>query len=144
MKKKLTFLGIIILVLLILTTLAVPVFADGTSSGTTSTTTPAKVLRPLMRLLLVQDAKKVDGYIATAVSNGKLTADQAVKVKEFWTKYHTKFTNRVVLTLLLQAKDQTKVQAFLDKQVAAGKIQQAQADKVMQIWVILHAPVTAK
>ncbi|MDD5190145.1 MAG: hypothetical protein PHE50_03780 [Dehalococcoidales bacterium] len=141
MKRKLTIIGIVTLVLVIIAMWAVPAFAD---AGIEQGQNP-KIQRPLLRLLLVQDEAKVDGYIATAVTNGKLTADQAVKVKAFWVTYHTKFTRKVVLSVLLKAKDQTKVQVYLDKQVAAGKIQQAQADKVIQIWKILHttAPTAA-
>jgi len=140
MKRKFIIIGAIALVLAVLAIWAVPAFA---ADPLTSTNTPANRIRAITRLLLVQDEAKVDTYIATAVEQGKLAADQAVKVKDFWTAHHAQFTRRAVITRLLKAQDKTKVQAFLDKAVAAGKIQQSQADKLIQIWGILHAPATS-
>jgi polyhydroxyalkanoate synthesis regulator phasin len=146
MKRKLALIGSIALVLVVLAIWAVPAFADDGSSSTPPAAQGAQggnIMKVLVRLLLVQDEAKVDAYIAKAVDAGKLTAEQATKVKDFWTARHAKFIKNVILVRLLKAQDQSKVQAFLDKAVTAGKIQQAQADKVIQIWVILHTPVPA-
>jgi ribosomal protein L18 len=141
MKRKLTLIGIITLVLVLLAVWAVPVFAADPQQA--PQITQANKARVLVRLLLVQNEAKVDAFIAKAKDVGKLTAEQAVKVKEFWTAHHTQFLKNIILGRLLRAKDQSKVQAFLDKAVTAGKLQPAQADKIIQIWVILHTPVSA-
>ena len=141
MKRKLTLIGIITLVLVLLAVWAVPVFAADPQQP--AQITQANKARVLVRLLVVQNEAKVDAFIAKAVDAEKLSAEQAVKVKEFWTAHHTQFLRNIILGRLLRAKDQSKVQAFLDKAVAADKLQQAQADKIIQIWVILHTPVSA-
>jgi uncharacterized glyoxalase superfamily protein PhnB len=145
MKRKIALFGSMLLVLVVLAIWVVPAFAD---DGSGSLQQPAQITqgnkaRVLIRLLLVQDEAKVDAFIAKAVDADKLTTEQAVKVKEFWTARHAKFIKNVILVRLLKAQDESKVQAFLDKAVAAGKIQQAQADKIIQIRAILHAPVSA-
>ncbi len=49
---------------------------------------------------------------------GKITADQATAVDNFWTEYHAQFTKAVVLRRLLRAQNESNVKAFLDKAVA--------------------------
>ncbi len=123
---------------------AVPAFAaDGVGLPQAAQITPANKAKVLVRLLQVQDEAKVDAFIAKSEANGKLTADQAVKVKNFWTANHAKFAKNVILGRLLKAQDESKVKAFLDKAVAAGKIKQTQADKIIQMWEVLHAPKPA-
>ena len=143
MKRKITIIGIVALILVILTVWAVPAFAADPPGATTSKTPLLDRMRPFARLLLVNDPAKVDALIAKALTDGKLTADQATKVKTFWTANHARFTRNFVMTRLLRSPDKTKVQAFLDKAVAAGKIQQDRADKVLQVWDILHTPAPA-
>ena len=140
MWKKITIIGAIVLAVAVVMVWAVPAFAQQTSAPqvTQNTTQPNFKARVLLRLLLIQDEKKVDALIAQAQTSGKITADQAVKIKEFWTAHHKQFLRNVVLTRIIWAQDGTKVQAFLDKAVAAGKIQPAQADKLMQLWQFLH------
>jgi polyhydroxyalkanoate synthesis regulator phasin len=143
MKKKLLITVSLVLTLIVLGTWAVPTFAaNGVGLPQATQITPANKTGVLARLLLVQDEAKVDAFIAKGVANGKLTADQAAKVKDFWTANHAKFAKNVVLTRLLKAQDESKVKAFLDKAVAAGKITSTQADKVIQTWESLHAPKT--
>jgi len=88
----------------------------------------------LIRLLLVQDEAKADAYIAQAVQAGKITADQAVKVKDFWTAHHKQFAWNFMLRRLLRAQDENNVKTYLDKAVANGKLTQVQEDKVIAIW----------
>jgi hypothetical protein len=133
MKKKILIIGAVLLALVVLTIWAVPTFAADPGPTTSGTLTAGKV-RILARLLLVQDEAKVDVYIAKAQTAGKITEEQAAKIKEFWTNHHQQFTRKVVLTRLLWAKDGTKVQAFLDKAVASGKITQEQAGNAMNLW----------
>jgi len=133
MKKKILIIGVVLIALVVLTVWAVPTFAADPDPTTSGTLTAGKV-RILARLLLVQDEGKVDAYIAKAQSAGKITEEQATKIKEFWTNHHQQFTKKVVLTRLLWAKDGTKVQAFLDKAAASGKITQEQAGNAMDLW----------
>ncbi len=133
MKKKILIIGAVLIALVFLTIWAVPTFAADPGPVAPGTLTAGKV-RILARLLLVQDEAKVDTYIATAQTAGKITEEQAAKIKEFWTNHHQQFTRKVVLTRLLWAKDGTKVQAFLDKAVASGKITPEQAGSAMTLW----------
>ena len=142
MKRKFILIGVLTLVLVVVAMWAIPAFAAPPQQATQIT--QANKAKILVRLLLVQDEAKVDAFIAKAEAAGKLTDEQAVKLKDFWTEHHKQFLNRVILGRLLQAKDESKVQAYVDKAVAAGKLQQVQADKIIQIWEILHSPVPAK
>ncbi len=140
-KKRMLLLIVASLTLITLVTLAVPALAaDSGATQSLQTIHPASNLKALLHLLLVQNESKVDALLAQAVSSGKLTAGQAVKVKDFWTQRHAQFAKNVILKRLLNAKDEAKVQAFLNQAVQVGKIKQEQADKIIQIWGILHTP----
>ena len=136
MKKKFIILGVLLLTLVILGVWVVPALAaDGSGSAPAA---QGKKIGVIARLMLVQDEAKVDAFLAKGVDAGKITADQAAKIKQAWTDHHAQITKNKVLVRLLQAKDVTKVQAFLDKAVGANKITQAQADKVLALWHSLH------
>lgn len=142
MKKNIALFGGILLILLVFTVWAVPVFAADGSDKTAAAIQSAPgwhKMRILGRLLLIQDEVKVDALIAKAVASDKLTYEQAIKVKDFWTKHHQQFTKKVVIARLLRANDGDKVQAFLDKAESAGKINATQAEKIMNLWEKLHA-----
>lgn len=136
MKKKILIIGAILLVLVVGAVFAIPAFAA--DPGSTATPVVGKV-RILARLLLVQDEAKVDAFIAKAQTAGKITEEQAAKIKEFWTNHHQQFTRKVVLTRLLWANDASKVQAFLDKAVASGKMSKEQSQNVMTLWNKVHS-----
>jgi hypothetical protein len=138
MKKKITIIGAILLVLVVAAVWAVPAFAADPAGSTTQSNPQVNRVRILARLLLIQDETKVDAIIAGAQNTGKITPERALKIKEFWTNRHQQFFRKVVVTRLLWAKDGTKVQAFLDKGVAAGKITEDQSAKLMALWTSLH------
>jgi hypothetical protein len=140
MKKKYLIIGVSILALVVMAVWAIPVFAEGASNPAQSgqNTQQLPKLRMLARLLLIQDEAKVNALIAKAKDASKITAEQATKIKEFWTNHHQQFAKRAVLSRLLRANDGAKVQAFLDRAVAAGKIQKEQAGKIMTLWNKLH------
>jgi polyhydroxyalkanoate synthesis regulator phasin len=94
--------------------------------------------RVILQLLRIQDESKVDAILAQAVSNGKITADQSAKIKDFWTAHHTQFLKNRIVNRLLRVQDQAKLQTFLDQAVANGKLSQDQANKVMALWQTLH------
>ena len=141
MKRKIALFGGIFLALVVLTICAVPVFAADGSGETAPATHCAQgwhKMRILGRLLLIQDEAKIDALITKAVEADKLTDEQAVKVKDFWTNHHQQFGKKVFLTRLIWVEDGAKVQAFLDKAVTAGKINSEQAGNVMTLWNKLH------
>lgn len=74
---------------------------------------------------------------------GKITADQATAVDNFWTEYHAQFTKAVVLRRLLRAQNESNVKAFLDKAVANGQITQTQENNVISLWETLHPLASA-
>ncbi len=137
MKKKYLIIGVLILALVILAVWAIPVFAQGASNPTQSTE-QVKKIRILARLLMVRDEAKVNAFLAEAKGAGKITPEQAIKIKEFWTNHHKQFAGRAVLIRLLRANDGAKVQAFLNKAVSAGKIKKEQAANIMTLWHKLH------
>jgi len=144
MKKKVLIIGIAVLVVIAAIVFAVPVFAESASPAVAAShITPTNKPGALIRLLLVQDEAKVDAYIAQVVQAGKITADQAVKVKDFWTAHHKQFAWNFVLRRLLRAQDENNVKTYLDKAVTNGKLTQVQEDKVIAIWEILHTPAPA-
>ncbi len=138
-KRKIILIAVASLTLITVLAMAIPVFAaDSAASTNPAQITQVNKARILARLLLVQDEAKVDAFIARAVDAGKLTPEQATKLKDFWSDHHAQFLRNIILRRLLTAQDESKVQGFLDKAVAAGRIQKAQADKIIQVWEILH------
>jgi hypothetical protein len=142
-KKKWLIIGAAVLVIITVLAIAIPVYA-ATSDATPSPTqlTPANKAGALLRLLLVQDQTKAFAYVDQAEGAGKITADQATAVENFWTQYHTQFTKAVVLRRLLRTKNESNVKAFLDKAVANGQITQTQETNVIKLWETLH-PLTS-
>ena len=87
-----------------------------------TTITPANKPGALIRLLLVQDQTKVFAYVQQAEDAGKLTADQATAIDNFWVAHHKQFAWNFVLRRLLRAQNESNVKAYLDKAVATNKI----------------------
>ncbi len=138
-KKKILIIAMASLAVIASLIIAVPVLAASSSlPPNPAQITPANKAGALVRLLLVQDEAKVDAYIAQAKTAGKLTADQAIKVKDFWTAHHKQFAWNFTLRRLLRAQNESNVKAFLDKAVTNGKITGGQENKVIQMWEILH------
>jgi flagellar basal body-associated protein FliL len=102
-KKKLMIIGIVALVLIATIAVAVPVFAASSNATPNPTQlTQKNKAGALLRLLLVQDKTKAFAYVAQAEAAGKISADQATAIDNFWTEYHTQFTKAVVLRRLLK------------------------------------------
>jgi hypothetical protein len=119
----------------------VPVIAADTATSTPpAQITQVNKVKVLARLLFVQDGTKVDAFLAKAVAAGKITEDQKIKIKDFWTDNHSRFVKNLILGRLLRCPDESKVKNYLDKAVLSGKIQQSQEDKILQAWEILHTP----
>jgi hypothetical protein len=137
-KKKIIIIAVSSLTLLALLLWAVPVFAADSGAPSAQNLPQAGHVKVLLRLMLIQDEAKVDALLAQAQQAGKLTVDQAGKVKDFWTQHHAQFTKSAILQRLLKAADGTKVQQFLDKAVQSGKIKQEQADRIIKFWKVLH------
>ena len=143
-KKKWIIIGVVILALITSLAIAIPVFAaDSNATPSPTQLTPANKAGALLRLLLVQDQTKAFAYVQQAEDAGKITADQATAVENFWTEYHAQFTKAVVLRRLLRAQNESNVKAFLDKAVANGKITTEQENKVISLWEVLHTPAPA-
>jgi len=143
-KKKWIIIGCLVLALVGALVFAVPAMAAAASPTTdpsqiTTTNKPGA----LIRLLLVQDQTKAFAYIAQAEADGKITADQAVKIQDFWTAHHKQFAWNFALRRLLRAQNENNVKTYLDKAVANGKITVDQENKVLAIWEILHTPAPA-
>jgi len=134
-EEKWLIIGVAVLAIITVLAIAIPVYA-ATSDATPSPTqlTPANKAGALLRLLLVQDQTKAFAYVDQAEAAGKITADQATAVENFWTEYHAQFTKAVVLRRLLRAKNESNVKAFLDKAVANGQITQTQETNVINLW----------
>jgi hypothetical protein len=116
--------------------------SDGSSSPPTppTTITPANKPGALVRLLLVQDQTKAFVYVQQAEDAGKITADQATAIDNFWVAHHKQFAWNFVLRRLLRAQNESNVKAYLDKAVANNKITVDQENKVIAIWEIIHSP----
>ena len=143
-KKKVLIIVLVALVVIASFVFAVPALAASSSPPPDPTQiTPTNKPGALIRLLLVQDQTKAFAYIAQAEAAGKLTADQAVEVQNFWTAHHKQFAWNFVLRRLLRAQNENNVKTYLDKAVTNSKITQTQEDKIIRIWEILHSPVPA-
>jgi hypothetical protein len=139
--KKLIVIISLVLAVGIFAGVAVPIFAadpGGSVQATAQSMNKTGRAFLLAKLLLVQDQAKVDQLLATAVSNSKLTADQAAKIETFWTNHHAKFTKRVVLGQLIKIQDEGQLNTLLNTALANGKITQDQANKIVAAWETIH------
>jgi hypothetical protein len=140
-KKKWIVIGLVVLALVAAFIISVPVLAaDASPPPNPTQITPASKPGALIRLLLVQDQTKAFAYVDQAEAAGKITADQATAIENFWTAHHKQFAWNFTLRRLLQAQNETNVKTYLDKAVANGKITQDQENKVIAIWEIIHTP----
>jgi hypothetical protein len=138
-KNKILIIAVVSLVVIASLVLAVPALAASSSPLPDPTQiTPANKPGALIRLLLVQDQTKAFAYIAQAESAGKINADQAAKIQDFWTAHHKQFAWNFVLRRLLKAQNENNVKTYLDKAVTNGKITEPQETKIIEIWEILH------
>ena len=112
-KKKWIIIGAVVLVLIAAFAIAIPVFAANANATPSPTQlTPANKAGALLRLLLVQDQTTAFSYVAQAEAAGKITADQATAIDNFWTEYHAQFTRAVVLRRLLRAQNESNVKTY--------------------------------
>jgi hypothetical protein len=142
MKRKITIFIGLLLTIIVLAITVVPVYASddpGITASTIQNDQGCNKIKILGHLLLIQDEAKIDAIIDRAVDVGKLTDQQSIELKDFWTTYHEQFTKKAALIRILRANDGAKVQAFLDRCVTAGKINAEQAGKIMTLWEKLHS-----
>ena len=143
-KKKWLIIGLAALVLIAALVISVPVLAaDASPPPNPTQITPANKPGALIRLLLVQDQTKAFAYVDQAETAGKITADQATAIENFWTAHHKQFAWNFVLRRLLKAQNENNVKTYLDKAVTNNKITQDQENKVLAIWEIIHNPAPA-
>jgi hypothetical protein len=143
-KKKWLIIGLAALVLIAALVISVPVLAaDASPPPDPTQITPANKPGALIRLLLVQDQTKAFAYVDQAETAGKITADQATAIENFWTAHHKQFAWNFVLRRLLKAQNENNVKTYLDKAVTNNKITQDQENKVLAIWEIIHNPAPA-
>jgi hypothetical protein len=117
--------------------------SDSGASLSTAAAAPAKLtgVQILRRLLLIQDGAKVDTLLDQAVSNGKLTAAQSVKVKTFWTNNHAKaaqLVKAVIAKRVLAVQNEVNLKAGVDKAVNAKKLTTAQESQIITFWESHH------
>ena len=143
-KKKWIVIGLVVLALVAAFIISVPVLAaDASPPPDPTQITPASKPGALIRLLLVQDQTKAFAYVTKAEDAGKITADQATAIENFWTAHHKQFAWNFVLRRLLKAQNENNVKTYLDKAVTNNKITQDQENKVLAIWEIIHNPAPA-
>ena len=137
-KKTLAIIcGVVLLVILALG--AIPVSA-ATASGNQVTPATQQLARCqlLKRMLSIQDKAKIDALIARGVASGKISAEQGVKIKDFWAAHHTHFARLKILQRIIGTQDEAKLDTALDRLVSAGKITQEQAAKIETLWEQIH------
>ena len=143
-KNKWLIIVLAALVLIAALVISVPVLAaDASPPPDPTQITPANKPGALIRLLLVQDQTKAFAYVTKAEDAGKITADQATAIENFWTAHHKQFAWNFVLRRLLKAQNENNVKTYLDKAVTNNKITQDQENKVLAIWEIIHNPAPA-
>jgi hypothetical protein len=138
--KKIIIVLVSSLTLLGLLLWAVPVLAADSGAPSARNLPQAGHVKVLLRLMLIQDEAKVDALLAGAEDTGRLTLEQASKIKDFWTQHHTQFSRNIVLRRLLNVKNEARVEEFLNKAIQSGKIKPEQSENILRIWKIFHSP----
>ncbi len=139
--KKIVIVSSIVLALVLALGIAAPILAaDPGGTLPAAVQGAGKIGRAIIlaKLLLIQDEARVAALLDKAVTNGKITTEQAEKIYAYWTLHHEKFTRRVVLRGLNRIQDEAKLQERLDKAVASGRITAEQEAKIIEAWHKLH------
>jgi len=139
--RRITLVAGILLLLVVLLTGAVPVVAVDPPSAiqpSAQSTQQGNRVWAMAPLLMVQDEAKVDALIATGEGDGKITTEQAAKIKEFWSNHHTQFAGAAKLVPLLMVQDEAKVDALIATAEGDGKITTEQAAKIKEFWSNHH------
>ncbi|MDP2919365.1 MAG: hypothetical protein Q8O43_04005, partial [Dehalococcoidia bacterium] len=95
--------------------------------------------RMLKELMQIQDEAKLDEALANLVKDGKITAEQAVKIKEQWKAQRERIQFQQLLKRLLSIQDEAKLDEALANLVKDGKITAEQAAKIKEQWKKLKA-----
>jgi polyhydroxyalkanoate synthesis regulator phasin len=88
----------------------------------------------LKRLLSIQDETKLDDALASLVKEGKITTEQAGKIKEQWKAQQERIRFAETLKRLIQLKTEGELDTALNTLLSEGKITEAQAGKIKEQW----------
>ncbi len=137
--KKIIIVASSLLILAALTLSAVPALAAG-GSDTPCPPTAEQVGKGRLarRFLGIQDEAKVDELLARALEAGRITPEQAERIKTAWENNHERVGRRMVLGGLMGVQDEAKVDDILAQAVANGKITDDQAARIKQAWENRH------
>ncbi len=142
MWKKITLIAVILAAVAAIALGTITVAAEDSPPPTdpATPTTPCYHIKlwQVVRLLSVRGQVRLEEYLATQVTDGKLTTEQAAQVETFWTNHHARFQRRVTVGAVLRIQDESRLTDLLNQGVAEGKITQAQADKIQTVWEAIH------
>jgi polyhydroxyalkanoate synthesis regulator phasin len=86
------------------------------------------------RIMGIKDEQQLDTALANLVAAGRITREQAAKLKAQWQKRQGNARTQTVISRLRNIKDEGKLNEALDKLIANGKITQEQAAKIRERW----------
>jgi competence protein ComGC len=96
------------------------------------------------RIMGIKDEASLDTALANLVNGGRLTQEQAAKIKAQWQKQQARNQKLPALARLRAIEDEGKLNEALNRLVADGKITQAQAAKIQQQWQKNHGRAGAQ
>ena len=99
----------------------------------------------ITNLLVVQDKAKVEALIARALDSGRITPEQAVRIKDAWVANYQKATvsnARLIMQRLITMWDKAKVEALIARALDSGRITPEQAVRIKDAWVANYQKAT--
>ena len=135
--RKVVIWVVALLALMVMVVSAVPAMAaDNTTPPAADGPGKGQLVK---RLLRIQDEARVDELLARAVAAGRITQNQAERIKAAWEKHYEKAGRRIALGRLMRLQDEARVDELLAQAVADGKITADQAAKIKQAWENRHS-----
>jgi hypothetical protein len=91
------------------------------------------------RILGIKDEASLDAALTKLVGEGRLTQDQASKIRTQWEKRQGQSRKTPALSRLRSIQDEGKLNDALNRLTTAGRITQDQAARIRQQWQKQHA-----
>jgi len=120
--------------------------AQGTGQQGTRRVAPLRQNQAQLRtrIMGIKDEASLDAALAKLVGEGRLTQEQAAKIKTRWQKQQERNRPLPALDRLRAIQDEGKLSEALTRLMADGKITQDQAARIRQQWQKQHDKASAK
>jgi competence protein ComGC len=143
MSKKLYFVAWVVIATLLACSIPAALAGQGKEQKGSKGALQQDLQQLRTRIMGIKDEASLDTALANLAKAGRLTQEQAVKIKTQWQKQQAQNQELPALARLRAIADEGKLNEALSRLVADGRITQAQATKIQQQWQKTHGQTAA-